>query len=71
MADTGNRKPARARADKKDADTANRLGDNSATQPVRTLRAWLDHPAARDCLAVAKPDRALRFELAAIAKHFD
>src|SRR5712675_2495834 len=40
-------------------------------QPVTTLRAWLDHLAARDRLAVIQPGRALQFELAAIAKRLD
>jgi 2,5-furandicarboxylate decarboxylase 1 len=40
-------------------------------QPVTTLRAWLDHLAARNRLAVMKPGTALRFELAAIAKRLD
>src|SRR5215475_9281239 len=40
-------------------------------QPVRGLRDWLDHLAARDRLAVAHPGVALRFELAAIAKRLD
>jgi 2,5-furandicarboxylate decarboxylase 1 len=45
-------------------------GDN-APQPVRTLRDWLDHLAARDRLAVLKPDVGLKFELAAYAKRLD
>jgi 2,5-furandicarboxylate decarboxylase 1 len=45
-------------------------GDNSP-QPVRTLRDWLDHLAARERLAVIKPDVDLRFELAAYAKRLD
>src|SRR6266446_186579 len=45
-------------------------GDN-APQPVRTLRDWLDHLAARNRLAVIKPDIGLRFELAATAKRLD
>ncbi|MGQ9367047.1 UbiD family decarboxylase [Azospirillum sp. ST 5-10] len=36
-----------------------------------TLRDWLDHLAARDRLAVARPGVGLRFELAAIAKRLD
>jgi len=40
-------------------------------QPITTLRAWLDHLAAHDRLAVMKPGTALRFELAAIAKRLD
>jgi 2,5-furandicarboxylate decarboxylase 1 len=45
-------------------------GDN-APQPVRTLRDWLDHLAARERLAVVKPNVDLRFELAAFAKRLD
>src|SRR2546430_489047 len=45
-------------------------GDN-APQPVRALRDWLDHLAARDRLAVIKPGVDLRFELAAHAKRLD
>jgi 2,5-furandicarboxylate decarboxylase 1 len=44
---------------------------DSRPQPVRTLRDWLDHLAARDRLAVIKPDVDLRFELAAYAKRLD
>jgi len=40
-------------------------------QPITTLRAWLDHLAARNRLAVMKPGTALHFELAAIAKRLD
>ncbi len=45
-------------------------GDN-APQPVRTLRDWLDHLAARDRLAIIKPNADLRFEVAAYAKRLD
>src|SRR5262249_60351381 len=45
--------------------------DHNVPQPVRTLRDWLDHLAARDRLAVADPGIALRFALAAIAKRLD
>ena len=45
-------------------------GDNRPS-PIRTLRDWLDHLAARDRLAVIKPRVGLRFELAAIAKRLD
>src|SRR5262245_28862954 len=45
-------------------------GDN-APQPVRSLRDWLDHLAARDRLVVLKPGIGLRFELAAVAKRLD
>src|SRR5262245_37387503 len=45
-------------------------GDN-APQPVRGLRDWLDHLAARERLTIVKPDVDLRFELAAYAKRLD
>ena len=45
-------------------------GDNTP-QPVRTLRDWLDHLAARDRLTVVRPGTGLRFELAAVAKRLD
>ena len=38
---------------------------SNAPQPVRTLRDWLDHLAARDRLTVLKPNIALKFEVAA------
>jgi len=38
---------------------------------IRTLRDWLDHLAARERLAIVREGVALRFELAAIAKHLD
>jgi 2,5-furandicarboxylate decarboxylase 1 len=44
---------------------------SNAPQPVRTLRDWLDHLAARDRLAVLKPNLDLKFELAAYAKRLD
>jgi 2,5-furandicarboxylate decarboxylase 1 len=40
-------------------------------QPVRSLRDWLDHLAARDRLALIRDGVGLRFELAAIAKKLD
>ena len=43
----------------------------NAPRPITTLRDWLDHLAARDRLAVIKPETSLTFELAAIAKRFD
>ena len=43
----------------------------NAPRPVTTLRDWLDHLAARDRLAVIKPNVALKYELAAIAKRLD
>jgi 2,5-furandicarboxylate decarboxylase 1 len=44
---------------------------SNAPQPVRSLRDWLDHLAARDRLAVLKPNIRLKFELAAYAKRLD
>jgi 2,5-furandicarboxylate decarboxylase 1 len=44
---------------------------SNTPQPVRTLRDWLDHLAARDRLAVRKPNLDLKFELAAYAKRLD
>src|SRR5437588_1406741 len=43
----------------------------NAPQPIRSLRDWLDHLAARGRLAVLKPKTALKFELAAYAKRLD
>jgi 2,5-furandicarboxylate decarboxylase 1 len=43
----------------------------NAPRPVTTLRDWLDHLAARDRLAVIKPNVALKYQLAAIAKRLD
>jgi 2,5-furandicarboxylate decarboxylase 1 len=48
-----------------------RAHGNNAPQPVRTLRDWLDHLAARDRLTVLKPNIGLKFELAAYAKRLD
>lgn len=39
--------------------------------PVTTLRDWLDHLSEHGRLAVIKPEVKLRYELAAIANHFD
>lgn len=44
---------------------------SNALQPVRTLRDWLDHLAGSGRLAVMRPGLGLKFELAAVAKHFD
>ena len=44
---------------------------SNAPQPIRTLRDWIDHLAARDRLAVANPGVALQFELSAVAKRLD
>ncbi|HEY1365003.1 MAG TPA: UbiD family decarboxylase [Xanthobacteraceae bacterium] len=60
----GTVQPARA------VDGERRRGDN-APQPVRSLRDWLDHLAARERLLVSKPGVRLKFELAAIAKRLD
>ena len=59
-----------ARRDATLAEPDRRHGDN-APQPIRTLRDWLDHLAARDRLALIKPNVDLRFELAAFAKRLD
>jgi 2,5-furandicarboxylate decarboxylase 1 len=47
------------------------LPGHNAPQPIRSLRDWLDHLAARNRLAVIKPNVDLRFELAAFAKRLD
>jgi 2,5-furandicarboxylate decarboxylase 1 len=44
---------------------------HNAPQPVRSLRDWLDHLAARGRLVAAAPGTGLRFALAAIAKRLD
>jgi 2,5-furandicarboxylate decarboxylase 1 len=51
-------------------DTGRRWGDN-APQPIRALRDWLDHMAARDRLAVVRPEIDLHFQLAALVKRWD
>ncbi|MGO8920307.1 MAG: UbiD family decarboxylase [Stellaceae bacterium] len=48
-----------------------RSGEAARNAPAPSLRDWLDHLAARDLLAVARPGVGLRFELAAIAKRLD
>jgi 3-octaprenyl-4-hydroxybenzoate carboxy-lyase N-terminal domain/3-octaprenyl-4-hydroxybenzoate carboxy-lyase Rift-related domain len=53
-----------------DLEPARTHGDNTP-QPIRSLRDWLDHLAARDRLVVVKPGIGLRFDLAAIAKRLD
>jgi len=40
-------------------------------EPITSLRAWLDHLAAHDRLAVMRSGIGLHFELAAIAKRLD
>src|ERR1700686_758977 len=47
------------------------IASGNKPQPITTLRDWLDHLAARDRLAVIRPEISLKFELAAIAKRFD
>src|SRR6202166_624470 len=47
------------------------IASGNKPQPITTLRDWLDHLAARDRLAVIRPEISLQFELAAIAKRFD
>ena len=54
----------------RDPAPARTRGDNTP-QPVRSLRDWLDHLAARDRLVVLEPGTGLRFELAAVAKRLD
>src|SRR5262249_44373821 len=82
--DNGCRSPAKARhKDKRSMAQANKAlqpgeeaaparahGDN-APQPVRSLRDWLDHLAARDRPVVRKPGIGPRFEVAAVAKRLD
>jgi 2,5-furandicarboxylate decarboxylase 1 len=54
-----------------DSGEAARVYGDNTPQPVRSLREWLDHLAARDRLVVLEPGIGLRFELAAIAKRLD
>ncbi len=54
-----------------DTARASSVPRSNRLQPITTLRAWLDHLAARDRLAVIRPGVSLKFELAAIAKRFD
>jgi 2,5-furandicarboxylate decarboxylase 1 len=44
---------------------------HNAPQPVRSLRDWLDHLAARGRLVVLQPNLGLKFELAAYSKRLD
>src|SRR3954447_17627436 len=44
---------------------------SNAPQPIQSLREWLDHLAARDRLAVIKPNTGLKFQVAAYAKPLD
>jgi 2,5-furandicarboxylate decarboxylase 1 len=50
---------------------AERAAVQETDRPITGLREWLDHLATRDRLAVIRPGRALRFEVAAIAKRLD
>src|SRR5215472_1315747 len=59
---------AAARSRTEDAERAR--GANTP-QPIRSLRDWLDHLAARGRLAVLPAGVDLRFTLAAIAKRLD
>ena len=54
-----------------DSGEAARVYGDNTPQPVRSLREWLDHLAARDRLVVLEPGIGLRFELAAVAKRLD
>jgi 2,5-furandicarboxylate decarboxylase 1 len=45
--------------------------EDGAARPVRRLRDWLDHLAARDRLAVARPGLSLVHEIAAVANRLD
>ncbi|MGD9920583.1 MAG: UbiD family decarboxylase [Pseudorhodoplanes sp.] len=56
--------------DRRDAQSFEAGGSNRP-KPVTTLRGWLDHLAASGRLAVARPDLALSFEIAAVAKRLD
>lgn len=56
---------------KSDAPSSPPIAGSDKPQPITTLRDWLDHLAARDRLAVIRPEISLHFELAAIAKRFD
>jgi len=47
------------------------IAGGNKPQPITALRDWLDHLAARDRLAVIRPEVSLKYELAAIAKRFD
>jgi 2,5-furandicarboxylate decarboxylase 1 len=53
------------------ANAPNEPHGSNMPQPVRSLREWLDHLAARDRLAIVHEGVALRHELAAIAKKLD
>jgi 2,5-furandicarboxylate decarboxylase 1 len=50
---------------------ADGLPDRNTPEPIASLRAWLDHLAAHDRLAIIHEGVALRHQLAAIAKRFD
>ena len=57
--------------EKVDAAASPLIAGGNKPQPITTLRDWLDHLAARDRLAVIRPEVSLKYELAAIAKRFD
>jgi len=50
---------------------SNVVAGREGPQPMTTLRGWLDHLAAQDRLAVARPGLSLAFEIAAVAKRLD
>jgi len=52
------------------ADAAH-TGPRNASQPVTTLREWLDRLAANDRLALIQAGKSLRFDIAAIASKLD
>ena len=56
---------------KKPTSAKARTGNPDRSPPITRLRDWLDHMQARHRLAVARPERDLRFEIAAIANRLD
>jgi 2,5-furandicarboxylate decarboxylase 1 len=64
MTDTDMRQKAKAAS-------SSAIARDNKQYPITTLRDWLDHLAARDRLAVIRPEVSLQFELAAIAKRLD
>ncbi|MFN3347641.1 UbiD family decarboxylase [Pseudorhodoplanes sp.] len=50
---------------------SNVVAGREGPRPITTLRGWLDHLAAQDRLAVARPGLSLAFEIAAVAKRLD
>lgn len=65
------REPSMAEAVRRGDVQSNVVAGRDRLKPVRTLRGWLDHLAARGRLAVARPGLSLAFELAAVAKRLD